>query len=169
MKKFMFFIICILILTGCEKLDLPRINPLDNLSKTTKIDETGEIVFNRFYSVYGSGIICKGEIYLLIYLGNNGADISKGVKATFSINSSYVSQLYPTTPINYGDISNDDFMGVGGITGMTPDYDMYTIRFKVSNSTPIPTSIVINIDITDENNNSWTDEFNITVASSGYN
>jgi hypothetical protein len=51
-----------------------------------------------------------------------------------------------------------------GYNNTSASYVEYTIQFTVSNSTPDNTQIPISISITDESNNSWTDNFDVTVV-----
>ena len=104
----------------------------------------------------GDKIINKGEtVQLNIALKNTGSIIAYGVKATFSTTSSYLSFVNWTQPVNYGDILPE--------SSLYGNYDSYTIQFTVSSSTPVNTQIPIDISIVDENDNTWTSSFNITV------
>jgi hypothetical protein len=154
-KLVLFILFCVLI-NAC---DLERDNPLDGNSSSQS-----SIGYEK-YSVYtdsnGDKIINKGEtVSLQVWLKNIGS-IAKGVKATFSTTSSYVSGFLPAGQIDYGNISAGspkcvDYNGKNS-------YQDYTIKFKVSNVTPANTQIPINIAITDESGNTWTDSFNVTV------
>uniref|UniRef100_UPI001E475665 hypothetical protein n=1 Tax=Alistipes sp. ZOR0009 TaxID=1339253 RepID=UPI001E475665 len=89
-----------------------------------------------------------------------------GVKATFSTTSGYVSGFTPTSQVNYADIPASgtkwaDYVGSSSTSEFYLYY--YTIKFTVSNSTPANTIIPINISITDENSNTWSSSFNVTV------
>jgi len=118
---------------------------------------------NIVYDNNSDGIINKGEtVYLKVFLINNGTSTANAVKATYTISSSYISQLSPTSQILYGDLSagNSQY----GQFSLTPDYSTYyTIKFTVSNTTPTNTQIPININIADESLNSWSNSFNVTV------
>ncbi len=86
-----------------------------------------------------------------VSLRNNGTSTAKGVKATFSTTSQYLSR-------DYGDIS------VGSIKWYNySQYSDWVIQFTVSNTTPDNTQIPINISIVDECNNTWNSCFNIVV------
>ncbi len=172
MKIFIYITLLVgLIFSSCEKIipDLPRDNPLDGKNDSLMVEgvsvkySSSDIVSDN----NNDGIINKGEtVYLKIYLVNNGTSTANSVKATFSISSSYVSQLSPTTQVSYGDISAGGTQY--GQTGYTPSYtDYYTIKFTVSSSTPTNTQIPINISITDESGNTWTSSFNVTVQGTG--
>jgi hypothetical protein len=121
-------------------------------------ETTAQIAFDT-YNVYsdnnGDKIINKGEtVTLEVYLKNIGTSTSRGVKATFSTTSSYVSGFTPTTPITYG---------YGYMYAETSVSGNTDIKFTVSNTTPVGTQIPINISIVDESGNTWTDSFNVTV------
>jgi len=131
-----------------------------------EVQATGALLqFNKFEVVYddnGNHIINKGEtVYLKIYIGNNGSSTVNKLNATFSTTSPYLSSLFPTTPISYGDI----YAGYNeyGNSGSAPNYNDYTIKFTVSNSTPTNSQIQIKIDMLDENLNQWSDNFLINV------
>jgi hypothetical protein len=122
-----------------------------------------QIVYDK-YSVYSDnnedGIINKGEtVGLQVWLKNSGTSAARGVKATFSTTSSYVSGFTPTTQVNYGDIS----AGNSVVVSYDGYSNYYTIRFTVSSSTPVGAQIPINISITDESGNTWTESFNVPV------
>jgi len=175
MRKIFFILIAGLCLTACtefdniEFLNLKRDNPLDGKNNS---DLKGgiDLKFDT-YSVYKDNnndeIINKGEtVELRVCLKNTGSGTANAVKATFSTTSSYVSGFTPTAQINYGDISAygtkwADYAGSSG----TSDYylNYYTIKFTVSNTTPANTNIPISINITDENNNTWTSSFDVKV------
>jgi len=116
----------------------------------------------------GDGIINKGEtVYLRVYLKNIGTSAAKKLKATFSSNSSYISELVPSSSINYGDIAAGSVNNSSGYYEYeyTPNYPYtrYTLRFIVSNTAPAGTQIPVNISITDESGNTWTDSFSTVV------
>ncbi|MDR2407746.1 MAG: hypothetical protein LBE13_06510, partial [Bacteroidales bacterium] len=77
----------------------------------------------------------------------------------------------PTTQISYGDISAGSTES-GSYNYVSGGGGYYTIQFTVSNATPNNTKIPINISMTDESNNTWSDNFEVTVqgtnASIGY-
>ncbi|WP_047451633.1 membrane lipoprotein lipid attachment site-containing protein, partial [Alistipes sp. ZOR0009] len=177
MRKILFIIIAALCLSSCsgidniEFLNLKRDNPLDgknNSELTNRID----LKFDN-YTVYkdnnNDGIINKGEtVELRVCLKNTGSRTANGVKATFSTTSGYVSGFTPTSQVNYADIPANskkwaDFAGVSNASDFYLSY--YTIKFTVSNTTPVNTVIPINICITDENSNTWTSSFDVKVES----
>ena len=127
------------------------------------VSATGaNIAYDNFH-VYsdnnGDKIINKGEtVKLNVSLRNNGTSTAKGVKATFSTTSQYLSGFSPTSQRDYGDIS------VGSIKWYNySQYSDWVIQFTVSNTTPDNTQIPINISIVDECNNTWNSCFNIVV------
>jgi len=167
--KYLYIILfdVILFLSSCEKIipDLPRDNPLDGKNDASLVDGVSMAYSNNsvVYDNNSDGIINKGEtVYLKVFLINNGTSTANAVKATYTISSSYISQLSPTSQILYGDLSagNSQY----GQFSLTPDYSTYyTIKFTVSNTTPTNTQIPININIADESLNSWSNSFNVTV------
>jgi len=129
-------------------------------SFTVTVQATGAQMAYGTYTVYtddnNDKIINQGErVGLRVTLKNVGTSKANGVMATFSTASSYVSNFSPTTPVSYGDIS------AGG--SYTVIYSDYIIRFTVSNAAPADTEIPINISMTDESGNTWTDSFSVTV------
>ncbi|OPZ32394.1 MAG: hypothetical protein BWY97_01527 [Tenericutes bacterium ADurb.BinA124] len=131
------------------------------------VSATGATVSYNSYNIYsdnnGDDIINKGEtIRMNVSLKNNGTSTAKSVKATFSSTSQYISNLTPTTQISYGDISANSVKWY--------QYESYyVIQFTVSNITPANTKIPINISISDESGNTWTDKFEITISATGAN
>ncbi len=114
----------------------------------------------------GDKIVNKGEtVYLRVNLKNKGTSVAKKVKAVFSTTSAYVSEFAPASSVNYDDIQagsvNDHSFGN---YLLSPNYQYYTIKFKVSGVVSAGTSIPVNIDISDENDNTWTDSFNVVVG-----
>ena len=175
MRKIFFILIAGLCLSSCSEFDsieflnLKRDNPLDGKNNS---DLKGgiDVKFDT-YSIYKDNnndkIINKGEtVELRVSLKNTGSSDTKAVKATFSTTSSFVSGFTPTAQVNYGDIaaSGTKWADYAGSSG-TSDYylNYYTIKFTVLNSTPTNSNIPMNISITDESNNTWTSNFNVTV------
>ncbi|MDR0682996.1 MAG: hypothetical protein LBG15_14280, partial [Dysgonamonadaceae bacterium] len=159
-----------LLLTACEDdVNLKRDNPLD---EENNADGTWAQVAYDSHTVVsdnnGNGIINKGEtIYLFVNLKNKGTGRANKVKATFSTTSSYALDLTPATQVNYGDIPAGKKQGYDyGVYGYISSED-YTVKFTVSNTTPDNTKIPIDISITDENDNTWTDSFEVTVEKTG--
>ncbi len=126
---------------------------------------TSMITYSKYSVAYDNnndGKVNKGEtVYLLVNLINSGSSTSNSVKATFSTTSSFVSLFSPTTQVSYGNISSGST--TYGDFGNAPNYNSYTIKFTVSNTTPINTQIPISINITDESGNVWTSSFNVLV------
>jgi len=127
------------------------------------VEGTGANITYGSYYVYSDNnndkIVNKGEtVRLNVSLKNTGSSTANGVKATFSTTSSYVSGFSPTSQINYGNISAGSTVWKG-----SSQYYDYAIQFTVSNTTPNNTQIPISISIVDENGNTWTDNFNVTV------
>ena len=141
-------------------------NTFDDSFEITVSTTSASVAYNSF-NVYSDnnndGIINNGEtVRLNVSLKNNGTSTAKSVKATFSTTSTYISNLNPTTQISFGDISANSVKWY--------QYESYyVIQFTVSNTTPANTKIPINISITDESGNAWTDKFEITVSATGAN
>ena len=163
-KYILLAIMAVGVLTACDKyefLNLKRDNPLDG--KNNENMQGGVAIKFDSYYVYSDNnndkIVNKGEtVKLNIGLKNTGTSNATAVKATFSTTSSYVSGFSPTSAVNYGNIS----AGSTAWKGSSQYYD-YAIQFTVSNTTPDNTKIPINISIVDENGNTWTDSFDVTV------
>jgi DNA-directed RNA polymerase subunit E'/Rpb7 len=183
MKIIVYVMLCGLLFLSCKKIEtLKRNNPLDgkeeanvqagNDTTNNTIERTG-LKFNS-YKIYSEnnndGIINKGEtVQLQISLKNNNRSTAKGVKATFSTTSSYVSGFSPTVQISYGDISANEvkWADYRGANSAYASSVSYTVEFTVSDSTPNNTQIPINISMVDGSNNTWIDSFNITVSTTG--
>ena len=167
MKTILYFLLIVgIIFYSCDKLipDLPRDNPLDGNNDTVIVEGVSVkyASHNIVFENNGDGLINKGEtVYLKVFLINNGSNTANSVKATFSINSSYVSQLTPISQIIYGDIEPGSTQYVN--TSYAPNYQYYTIKFIVSNTTPANTQIPISINIIDADGNTWSSNFNVTV------
>jgi Ca2+-binding EF-hand superfamily protein len=157
---------------SCKKL--PRDNPLDNKHPWDPNDKA-VLTFSKYKLVYDDnhdGTINQNEtIYLKVYLKNNSNSIVKHVKAGISTTSSFVSGLLPTAMVIYnsgigpGDISPNGEKY--GNYDMTPDYDYYTVKFKVAKNTPAGTRIILQMHITDEQDNEWEDSFSVYVSATG--
>ena len=175
-KQILLAIISVLFLTTCQKIEtLKRDNPLDangdggGAGGGTIINGVA-LKFNS-YSVYsdnnGDKNVNPGEtIQMKISLKNTGSSAAKGVMATFSTESSHISNFSPTTQIKYGDISSNTVKWADYI-GNNSQYETYldyTIKFTVANSTPTGTPITISISIVDESDNIWTDTFDVPVV-----
>jgi PII-like signaling protein len=160
MKKIIYLTIISLICVSC---DLERDNPLDQGSTP----HAGVKIEFASYSIYsdnnGDRLINKGEkIQLNVSLKNTGSSTAKGVKASFSTTSTDISgfSMYQNAgEMTYGDIS------AGSTKGSTGYY--YDLQFTVSNTAVAGTQIPINITITDESNNSWSESFSLSVVTTG--
>jgi hypothetical protein len=141
-------------------MNLERDNPLD-AKNNANMQEGVALKFDD-YSVYSDnnndGVINKGETVLLnVSLKNTGVNTAECVKATFSTNSSFVSNLTPTTEVTYGMIEANSVEWYSGYE------NYYVLQFTVSNDTPANTTIPISISIVDESGNTWSSSFNIMV------
>ena len=162
MKKYQRVLLVTLLsieLISCKKaLDY---NPINNIiiDRTTIVGDDNH-----------DGIINRGETaYLDVNLKNTGTSASLAVNATFSTNSIDITGLTPQTAISYGDIPNGT-SGSAGTYGYLPGgYTNYTIKFKVSYTSPLNTPIPINIIITDASGNTRTTSFTIIVKGIGAN
>lgn len=132
---------------------------------TIIVSETGANINYHSYYIYSDNnsnhIINSGEtIKMNVCLNNTGTSEARGVKAIFSSSSSYITNLTPTTPINYYNIP----AGTAHWYGSTEYYyNYYAISFTVSNTTPINTQIPLHISIVDECENTWNRVFYVTV------
>ncbi|MDR0612731.1 MAG: hypothetical protein LBG45_04515 [Dysgonamonadaceae bacterium] len=175
-KHIFLAIIGSLVFIACDEyefLNLKRDNPLDGKYNAGGGNTSGSAAAPNFnsYSVYSDNnndkVINKGEtIELQILLKITGASTAKGIKATFSTASEYVSGFTPISQINYGDISVSGIKWANYL-GYNSEYaayvNYYTVKFSVSNTAPNNTVIPISIDIVDENGNTWTSSFNVYV------
>ena len=149
---------------SCEKyefLNLKRDNPLDGANNTNM---QGGVAL-KFAECYvssdnnGDGKVNKGEtVKLNVSLKNTGSSTAKGVKATFSSTSQYVSDFSPTMQVSYGDIT------ANSVKWYNNSKYSYILEFTIANSTPENTDIPIEISIRDESNNTWTSSFVVTVV-----
>lgn len=141
-------------------------NSWESTFSITVEDIQAQLSYDSYY-VYSDNNsdkeINKGEkISLNVSLKNTGASRAKGVKATFSCNSSYITGLQPTSGVPYTDIEGGASQWKYGWS-KTSDY---ALKFEVSKDTPANTIIPFSINITDEAGNSWQSTFNITVKAS---
>jgi hypothetical protein len=162
MKNICILSVCICLLSGCV-LNLP--DPIADMGyeDSGKTGPTPQIVYDGkgiASDNNGNKMVNSGEtIWLYVFLKNTGTGTATGVKAAFSTTSGYISNLLPAEPVIYGDISTgrslyaDQF--VSGSHG--------SIKFTVHPSTPPTTQIPFNIGITDDDGNTWTASFNVTV------
>ena len=170
MKSTKYIIISVVVslfLTTCTKRD----NPTDEKNAILKFDSYR---LRRLHAVsWGECDNCHYGI--IVSLKNTGAGNAKGVKATFSSTSSYVSDFDPTYAITYHDIAAgkvkwvwtdlaDPYAGTNSESEPPPTRRAYTIRIAFSSySMPIDTQIPVNINIVDANGNSWSDSFSVPI------
>ena len=153
---------------SCKKL--ARDNPLDQHNNSGTIGGVN-LKFQQYTVVYDDnedGIVNQNEmIYLIVSIKNSGSSTAKGVKAKINSSSSYISKLKPDSAVTYNSHYSTADIASGyskyGYTSTTPDYSDYTVRFKIIQNTPAGTIITLNMDITDEAGNNWTDSFEVTV------
>jgi len=165
--KATYFLLLVVLIFSCEKIDLPRDNPLDNNNGSGK----PEIVFSKFLVVYddnGNGVINKNEsVKLKVYLKNVGSKQANKVKGTITCSNSYVTNLYPSgsIPFNSHSLTADDHIPINeeryGYSGSFPVE--YTISFDIPYGAYTGASPTFTINITDESLNQWTDNFTITI------
>jgi uncharacterized membrane protein len=157
-KIYILFAVTI-VLVGCDELqwDLPRDNPLDNNTEDT--ENSPEVCFSK-YDVYSDGnndqVINPGEsISLRVYLKNTGNSSALDVHATFTTNSDYITNLSENVSVDYNTIDTGEVK--------YPEFASSFLNIGISSSAPPGEVITFNIEITDGNNNTWTDEFTVTV------
>jgi len=125
-------------LLSCKKL--PRDNPLDKHNDGDNAEAGIVLEFSKYQVVYddnSDGIINPGEtIYMQVYIKNSGNTVANGVKASISCDDNGISNLYPTTEVDYNSGIGSSSIYPGGEDygdfGYTPDYHTYTVKFKVS-------------------------------------
>ena len=170
LKYIVFVVIGSLFFTACKDIEtLKRDNPLDE--KGNPGSKIPEIRFNSYrlsklHSVsWGECPTCSFGVY--ICLKNTGTGDAKGVKATFSTTSSYVSNLRPTSQVDYGSIAAGKVRWADYGNRENFEYEptqrSYTIQFIISSSAPMDTEIPISIVIVDASGNSWTSSFSVPV------
>lgn len=134
---------------------------------------SADLLFEKFYIVSddnNDGIANKGEsVFLKVYIKNYGSSTVNGVKGIITTSSSYISGLSPSASIEYnsGSIGYNDIgsmsekYGYAGIEGA----QYYSVKFDVNEATPDGTKLKLNLEINDENANTWNDSFELTVYS----
>jgi hypothetical protein len=175
MKKYFYTFILAAIFFSCEKIDLPRDNPLDNNSNSG----SPNIKFSKYLIVYdgnnslnpslnGNGVINRTEsIKLKVYLKNEGTKKAGKVKATITCTNSYITNLSPTgsIPFSSHSLTADDFIPINderyGYSGSSPVE--YTIGFDVPYGAFSGATATFTLNITDETSTQWTDSFTITI------
>lgn len=163
-KLFIFFAIVVCItFSSCTNFDfmnLKRDNPMDE--KNDEVMKDGVAIKVDDYYIYSGGdstvIYSDTEVALNVCLKNVGKNTAKGIKATFSTESAYVSDFDPSTPVNYYDINSGESMWYG-----YSQYYSWAFKFVVSRNTPAYTVIPISVDIKDENGNTWASTINLIV------
>jgi len=118
-----------------------------------------QIAFSRFdlYSDDNSDQqINPGEsVSLRVYLENTGTSRALDVHATFTSESDYISNLSNNESVDYNTIDP------GFET--YPEFASSFLSFDVSSSTPQGTDITFAVEISDKHENTWKDDFTITV------
>lgn len=164
-----------LIFFSCEKIDLPRDNPLDNNpnSGSPNIKFSKYLIVNDGNnslnsSLNGNGVINRTEsIKLKVYLKNEGSKKASKVKATITCTNSYINNLSPTgsIPFNSHSLTADDFISINderyGYSGSFPVE--YSISFDVPYGAFSGSTATFTLNITDETSTQWTDTFSITI------
>ena len=149
---------------SCKKL--PRDNPLDMHNNANETDGVN-LKFQQYTVVYDDnedGKVNQNEmVYLIVSIKNSGSSTAKGIQATISSASSYISNLEPDSSVTYNSHYSTADIAAGyskyGYAGTSPDYNDYTVSFKIAENTPAGTIIPLSMDITDEAGNTWTDSF----------
>lgn len=133
----------------------------------------GAIKYSRFVIASDNNNddkVNKGEtVGLQVFLKNTGTSQINKVRSSISCNSSYVTNIFPTTSQSYKSDYLDDFISAGteSMYGAYPNTN--TVSFSLSNSTPVGTVLTFNMSVTDESNNTWSDAFNVTVVATDAN
>ena len=132
----------------------------DNFSITVAATGSNLILSKSFVfsDTNGNQKAEAGEfIRLTTFVKNIGVSTAKGVKATITSTSTYISSfgnyysLGGFSNVNYGDLtmnSEDSYSG---------------LMFKINTSTPAGTIIIFNVLLADEHGNTWNDTFNLTT------
>ncbi len=162
MKTIISFVF-VLLLAGCDEFqwDLPRDNPRDmNAENTEDKEEKGPKISFSKYDVYSDDNsdqkINPGEsVSLRVYLENTGTSRALDVHATFTTDSEYITNLANNESIDYNAIDP-------GYTSY-PEFSSSFLSFDVSSATPAGTEITFSIEISDKHENTWKDDFTITV------
>lgn len=125
----------------------PTIGPLVYDSHTVDDDTTDQSDGD------GDGVVeCGERIELYVSLRNEGNTTAPGVSASIATNDAYASWLHNTNS-DYGDI-------FGGGTGTnSDDFDL-----QIAQDTPDGHVIHLSMTASDENGNSWSDSFDVSVS-----
>jgi len=164
MNRIFFIFTILILLSGCEKFDLPRDNPLDNSGNeqpTPPNNNDIEIIYERnsiYWDNNNDGIINIGEtIKLRVYLKNIGSNTASNIKAKINTNNDKVQMYYTNFNTYYNYISpNQEVYGK-----MNNNAD-FSVQFKVLTSFT-GNNIKFTIDIFDDNSNHWADDFSVSV------
>jgi hypothetical protein len=130
-----------------------------------------DIYDGTYYSATGNGdgIINKGEtVRLNVELKNTGTSAANNLSATLSTTDSYITVSPASATHSYGtinagyykdmeDYSSDSYSSVQSAASTT------CFLFTVSSSCPTAHIVNFSLDISDSNNNSWSDIFTLTV------
>jgi hypothetical protein len=144
---------------GNESIPVTRTFMVNYTSSTIQFNTYSVDDDNRGNS-YGNtdGVINPGEfINLLIYLENTGNETVNNITATVSTESPYVN------PYNAYFFDSDLYFGNIPGEAIVPGDDL---DFMVSSDAPDGTVITFDLTITDLNNTTWYDSFDVTVTGS---
>lgn len=143
---------------------------------TVEVKQTGAILnYSKHEVVYDNnhdGIISQNEeVYLKIFVKNNGSSRANDVKANISSANANVLDITPVGAVDYNSGSGSDYIDPGyekyGKYGYSPGYDVYSLSFKVAENTPAGEELVFDMHITDEEGNEWEDSFSALVEATG--
>lgn len=190
-SKFSIFILLLLFLTGCEKLDLPRDNPNDEHFNGDESKLEAILSFSTKYVAckpYGKydytdeNVFRPGErIWLMVKMKNIGHKTVYGVKGEISSQSKRIT-IAPKPKNMYLNFAQLDSWRVGhaadsigvGESGFgentdgerhdyAPNYNSYSIEFQIDSLASVGEKIDFQIDCYDRDGNTWTDTFAITL------
>lgn len=171
---------------GCEKFDLPRDNPNDHYFEGNNADKIYDIKY------FQSEITCKipkgsnnylekktikagDRVFMSIELKNECNFDLNGIRATITSQNQLatVEGLNTGYYLKFSEGSTDDFIGVGktGYGVITngqyyksaPNSNFYALEFVVSENAKIGDVLSFNLNITDDFNHQWTENFTVTV------
>jgi len=150
--------------------------PISNIGAS--VEYSSNVIFDgtsNSASGNNDGIANRGEAFRLnVELRNSGTSAVNGVTATLSSSDSYAT-IYPASnshsygTINagyYKDISDYSSSSSSSIYSAS-DADCFLV--SISSSCPPGHKITFSLNVTDANNNSWSDTFVLTVAAIGAN
>lgn len=177
-----------LVFSSCEKImpDLPRDNPNDYYF------DGDEAVKNYDIKYFQSEITCKipkgsnnyseektikagDRIFMTIKLKNECNFDLNGIRATITSQNQLATVEVLSTGyyLKFSEGSTDDYIGVGktGYGVITngqyyhsaPNSNFYALEFVVSENAEIGDVLSFNINITDDYNHQWTENFSVTV------